>query len=78
MSTTRKFFAPFSSKEASSAPDIAEFHASFNSCLHRTRTPQSVEVWGHDISEHYLVTFDPSRKNLLDIVFLDWSEPTFT
>jgi hypothetical protein len=40
-------------------------------CRYRTRDGRTLEVWGNDLREHYLITLDPQQQHGIDIVTLD-------
>lgn len=37
----------------------------------RQTTPTTIEVWGDDLREHYLLTYSPHHRNLVDVIFLE-------
>jgi hypothetical protein len=40
------------------------------SCIVRQRTATSVEVWGSDIGNHFLLCYDESQEHFLDVTYL--------
>jgi hypothetical protein len=50
---------------------IVFYLSSQTTCIHRTRDGQTLEVWGNDLREHYLITLDSQRPHGIDIVSLD-------
>jgi hypothetical protein len=45
-------------------------HLLHSGCLLRWRDPLHVEVWGDDISEHYLLCYDERQSHLLDVFYI--------
>lgn len=50
--------------------NIMSYLSAHTSCRVRARTERTLEVWGTDLREHYLVTIDPEHTHLIDIVSL--------
>lgn len=41
-----------------------------NGCVLRNRDANTVEVWGRNVSEHYLVTVNLQHQPIVDVVWL--------
>ncbi len=39
-------------------------------CIVRQRTENSIEVWGNDISKHFLVRYDEQQTHFLDVIYI--------
>lgn len=50
--------------------DIVAYLSTYSSCIVRTRGERTLEVWGQDLREHYLVTIDPHHTHFVDVVSL--------
>ncbi len=45
-------------------------------CMFRRLDPLRVEVWGEDISEHYLLCYDERQGHLLDVFYIPFDTQT--
>lgn len=46
------------------------FHLSTTGAMFRQLDPQHIEVWGEDISEHYLLCYDEQQTHLVDVFYI--------
>jgi hypothetical protein len=50
-------------------------HFSHSGCVLRQLDPLHLEIWGNDISEHYLVCYDEAQPHLLDVFYIPLDTP---
>jgi hypothetical protein len=41
-----------------------------DSTLSRWQGQNCLEIWGEDIGEHFLITFDENKPHLMDVTFI--------
>jgi hypothetical protein len=58
------------SPETSTFPQTSAIVFSDSGCLLHRLDPQHIEVWGDDISEHYLFCYDEQQSHLVDVIYI--------